>query len=84
MAKYDEGNTFKNNILNNLHRDIEDMIKRKMKSWLGKNQSIFNDELQVLRKELESKNKNNLTHLLSIPQLHLEDNSNNTNESERE
>ena len=32
MAKYDEGNTFKNNILNNLHRDIEDMIKRKMKS----------------------------------------------------
>ena len=42
MVKYDEGNTFKNNILNNLHKDNKDMIKRKMKSELGKiNQSLM-------------------------------------------
>ena len=32
------------------------MINRKMKLPLEKIQSIYNDELQVLRKELESKN----------------------------
>ena len=32
------------------------MINRKMESSLGKLQSIYKDELQVLRKELETKN----------------------------
>ena len=80
--------------LHNLHKDIEDMINRKMESPLEKIQSIYNDELQVLRKELESKNninqkrqkilvtkQYNLTHCQS--QNHLEDESNDTNESER-
>ena len=49
MVKNDQGNTLKDNILNDLHKDIKDMINRKI-------QSIYNDELQVLRKELESKN----------------------------
>ena len=57
MVKNDEGNTFKENILNNLHKDIEDLINRKMESSLEKIQSIYNDELQVFRKELESKTK---------------------------
>ena len=57
MVKKDEGNTFKDNILNNLHKDIEDMINRKIESSLEKIQSIYNDELQILTKELESKNK---------------------------
>ena len=57
MAKNDEDNTFKDNILNNLHKDIEDMINRTMESSLEKIQPIYNDELQVLRKELESKNQ---------------------------
>ena len=51
-----DGNTLKDN-LNNLHKDIEDMINRKIESSLEKIQSIYDDELQVLRKELESKNK---------------------------
>ena len=50
MVKNDKGNTLKNNILNNLHKDIEDMINRKMESSLEKIQSIHNDELKVLRK----------------------------------
>ena len=98
MVKKDEGNTFKDNILNNLHKDIEDMINRKIESSLEKIQSIYNDELQVLTKELESKNKiiNKLLETienirnkavqpnpLPIPQLHLEDDSIDTNESER-
>ena len=33
------------------------MINRKMESSLEKIQSIYNDQLQVLRKELESKKK---------------------------
>ena len=63
------------------------MINRKMKSPLEKIQSIYNDELQVLRKELESKNNiinklletienigNNAVQLnpLPIPKRHLE------------
>ena len=77
--------------LHNLHKD---MTNRKMESPLEKIQSIYNDELQVLRKELESKNninqkrqkilvtkQYNLTHCQS--QNHLEDESNDTNESER-
>ena len=40
MVKIDEGNTFKENILNNLHKDIEDLINRKMESSLEKIQSI--------------------------------------------
>ena len=32
------------------------MINRKMESSLEENQSIYKDELQVVRKELESKN----------------------------
>ena len=93
-----KGNTLKDKILNNLHKDIEDMINRKMESSLEKIQSIYKDELQVLRKELETKNNiiNKLLETienignkavqpnpLSIPKPHLEDNSNNTNESER-
>ena len=69
-----------------------------MKSSLEKIQSIYMDELQVLRKELESKNKiiNKLLETtenignkavqpnpLAIPRHHLEDNSSYTNESER-
>ena len=57
MVKNDRDYTFKDNILRSLHRDIEDMINRYMESSLEKIQSIYNDELQVLRKELESKNK---------------------------
>ena len=80
--------------LHNLHKD---MTNRKMESPLEKIQSIYNDELQVLRKELES--KNNINKLLetienignkavqpnplSIPKRHLEDESNHTSESER-
>ena len=58
-----KGNTFKDNILNNLHKDIEDVINWKMESLqeesvtsLEKTQSIYPDELQIFRKELESKN----------------------------
>ena len=96
IIKNDKGNTLKASILNNLHKDIEDIINRKMESSLEKIQSIYKDELQVLRKELES--KNNINKLLEaienignkavqpnplpIPKRHLEDNSNDTNESE--
>ena len=69
-----------------------------MESSLEKIQSIYKDELQILRKELESKNNiiNKLLETienignkavqpnpLPIPKRHLEDNSNDTNESER-
>ena len=69
-----------------------------MESSLEKIQSIYKYELQVLRKELESKNNiiNKLLETienignkavqpnpLPIPKRHLEDNSNDTNESER-
>ena len=50
----DKGNTLKDSILNNLHEDIEDITNRKTESSLEKIQSIYKDELQVLRKELES------------------------------
>ena len=56
VIKNDKGNTLKDNILNNLHKDIEDTINRKMESSLEKIQSIYKDELKVLRKELQSKN----------------------------
>ena len=95
MVKNHEGNTLKNNILNKLHKNIEDMINRKMKTSFEKIQSIYNDKLKVLRKELEYKNKiinklletiENISNKavepypLRIPQLHLEDD---TNKSER-
>ena len=98
IIKNDKGNTLKDTIFNNLHNDIEDIINRKMESSLEKIQSIYKDELQVLRKELESKNNiiNKLLETienignkavqpnpLPIPKRHLEDNSNDTNESER-
>ena len=69
-----------------------------METSFEKIQSICNDELQVLREEVESKNKiiNNLLEIienvsnkavqpnpLPISQLHLEDGSNDMNESER-
>ena len=69
-----------------------------MESSLEKIQSIDNDELKVSRKELESKNKiinkllETIEHIsnkavqpnpLSIPQLYLENVSNDTKESER-
>ena len=97
IIKNDKGNTLQDSILNNLHKDIEDIINRKMESSLEKIRSIYKDELQVLRKELESKNNiiNKLLETienignkvvqpnpLPIPKLHL-DNSNDTNESER-
>ena len=59
IIKNDKGNTLKDSILNNLHNDTEDIINRKVESSLEKIQSIFKDELQVLRKELESKNNIN-------------------------
>ena len=95
MVKNHEGNTPKNNILNNLHKNVEGMINRKMKASLEKIQSIYNDKLKVLRKQLEYKNKiinklletiENISNKavqpypLPIPQLHLEDD---TNKSER-
>ena len=98
IIKNDKGNTLKDSILNNLHEDIEDITNRKTESSLEKIQSIYKDELQVLRKELESKNNiiNKLLETienignkavqpnpLPIPKRHLEDNSNDTNESER-
>ena len=98
MVKNNEGNTLKDNILNNLHKNVEDMINRKMELSLEKIQSIYNDELQVLRKELEFKNKiinkfletiENIGNKavqpnpLPIIQHYLEDDSNDTNESER-
>ena len=68
-----------------------------MESSLQKIQSIYKNELQVLRKELES--KNNIKKLLEtienignkavqpnslpIPKRHPEDNSNDSNKSER-
>ena len=65
-----------------------------MKSSLEKSQSICNDELQVLRKELESKNKiisklletiENISDKAVQPNhyLLLQDDSNDTNESDR-
>ena len=56
IIKNDKGNTLKDSILNNLHKYIEDIINRKMESSLEKIKSIYKDELQVLRKEWESKN----------------------------
>ena len=50
VIKNDKGKRIKDNFLNNLHKDIEDMINRKMESSLEKIQSIHNDELKVLRK----------------------------------
>ena len=55
IIKNDKGNTLKDSILNNLHKDIEDIINRKMESSLEKIQSICKDELQVLREELDPK-----------------------------
>ena len=98
IIKNNKGNTLKDSILNNLHKDIEDIINRKMESSLEKIQSIYKDELQVLRKELESKNNiiNKLLETtenigkkavqpnpLPISNRHLEDNLNDTNETER-
>ena len=69
-----------------------------MESSLEKIQSIYKDELQILRKELESKNNiiNKLLETienignkavqpnpLPIPKRHLEDTSNDMNESDR-
>ena len=62
IIKNDKGNTLKDSILNNFNKDIEDMINRKTESSLEKIQSIYKGELQVLRKELES--KNNITNKL--------------------
>ena len=98
IIKNDKGNTLQDSILNNLHKDIEDIINRKMESSFEKTQSIYKDELQLLRSELESKNSIIIKLLetientgkkavqpnpLPIPKRHLEDNSNDTNESER-
>ena len=98
ITKNDKVNTLKDSILNNLHKDIENIINRKMESSLEKTQSIYKDELQLLRKELESQNNiiNKLLETtenigqkavqpnpLPIPKRHLEENSNDTNKSER-
>ena len=48
ITKNDKGRTLKDNILNNLHKDIEDMMNRKMESSLEEIQSIYKDKLQVL------------------------------------
>ena len=62
MVKILEHNTFKDKILNYLHNSIKGMINKKMESLqeksvssLEKVQSIYNDELQTLRKKLEYK-----------------------------
>ena len=47
--KNDKGNTLKDSILNNLHKDTENMINRKMESSPEKIQSIYKEESQVLR-----------------------------------
>ena len=98
MTTFNSNNNFLDSILNNLHKDVEDIIKRKMESSLEKIQPIYKDELQVLRKELESKNSiiNKLLETienignkavqpnpLPIPKRHLEDTSNDTSESDR-
>ena len=74
------------------------MINRKMESSIEKIQSIYNDELQVLWKELESKdniinklletienidNKAVQPNPLPILKHHLEDDPNDRNKSER-
>ena len=97
MVKNDDSNTIEDNILNSLHKNIENKINWKIESSLEKIQLIYNDELQVLRKELESKNKiikklleaiENISNKaaqskpLPILQLHLEDASNDTNQYE--
>ena len=46
--KNDKGNTLKDSILNNVHKDIEDIMNRQMESSLEKTQSIYKDELQIL------------------------------------
>ena len=99
ITKNDKGSTLKDNILNNLHKDIEDMMNRKMESSLEEIQSIYKDKLQVLWMGLESKNniinmlletienignKSIQPNPLPIPKRHVEDGSNDTNESERE
>ena len=48
ITKNDKGSTLKDNILNNLHKDIEGMMNRKMESSLDEIQSIYEDKLQVL------------------------------------
>ena len=48
ITKNDKGSTLTDNILNNLHKDIEDMMNRKMESSLEEIQSIYKDKLQVL------------------------------------
>ena len=48
ITKNDKGSTLKDNILNNLQKDIEDMMNRKMESSLEEIQSIYKDKLQVL------------------------------------
>ena len=49
IIKNDKGNRLKDNILNNLHIDNEDVINRKMEPLLKKTQSIYKNELQVLK-----------------------------------
>ena len=48
ITKNDKGSTLKDNILNNLYKDIEDMMNRKMESSLEEIQSIYKDKLEVL------------------------------------
>ena len=45
IIKDNKGNALKYSILNNLHKDIEDIINRKMESSLEKIQSIYKVEL---------------------------------------
>ena len=44
MVKNDEDDTLTDNIFNKLHKDIKDMINRKMETSLEKIKSIYNDE----------------------------------------
>ena len=105
MFKKVEDNTFRDNILNNLHNDIEDIINKKMEllqeksvSSLEKVQTIYYDELKTLRKELKYKTQiiNKLTETIEniinksvqpnpqvIPEFYFENESNETNESDR-
>ena len=89
IIKNDKGNKFKDSTINNLHKYIEDIINKKIESSLEKIRAIYKDELQVLRKDLESKNNiinkllETITNIgqkalqpnpLLISRLHLEDN----------
>ena len=61
MVKKVEGNTFEDNSVKKLQKHIEDMIngilKEESVSSPEKIKSIYNNDLQILRKNFESRNQ---------------------------